>query len=128
MGYVNFESIAITATSSGSHTHTSVKAYTGLVHMVRYIASATTSDVIGAGATIAITGERNGQTILSLTAGPSTSASYYVVDTTVDTAGSASTGSASIPLANERVIITVTSGSTQDGDAVKNGTINLFVT
>jgi hypothetical protein len=57
---------------------------------------------------------------------PSTlAATYYPRSATVTTTGAASTGAARIPLSNERLLITVTSGAT--GDLPRTGTFDLYI-
>ncbi len=108
MSYVEHESLTITATSSGSIATTSAKVYNGLLSMIRYVASATTSSVIGnTGSVIAITAENSGLTLISL-AVPSTSATWPVRTAVVDTAGVSTGVNGMLPLVNEHFIVTIT--------------------
>jgi len=125
MANIQYEGLAVTATSSGVITTYSDTTFTGFVEMIRYVASATTSDVIGnTASTILIQAERSGTDLISV-ATPATSATYYIRAATASTAGAGSTGSAQIPLYNERLLVTITSGSTDT--TTKNGTIRFYV-
>jgi hypothetical protein len=129
MAHVNYEALVVTATSSGTITTLSSNTFNGFVQCVRYVpTNATSSQGISSGgtATLAMTAERSGLTVLALADASSAGlGTYYVRNTTVDTAGAASTGVGFIPLFDERLQVVMTSGSTTQD--TKRATLNIYV-
>ncbi len=114
MAIIQYESLLVTATSSGSiGTYTS-KTWLGYVHTIVFApTTSSTGLTTSTGGSFAITAERSGLPVFALDDTSTTKAgTYYPRSTTVTTTGAASTGAVSIPLYNERMLVTMTSGST----------------
>jgi len=131
MPLIQYEALAISATSSGSITSYSSKTYTGYVDAVAYLPTTSSTGLTPTtGGAIVLTGELTSSVIWTLNDISNTGAAlrmWYPRAPTVATtcSATASTGVARVPLYNERILVTVTSGST---DAVtKTGTLRFYV-
>lgn len=120
MSYIAYEKVLCSATSSGSITTYTTGIFTGLVHAVYYNpVMAATSQSISSGdvapqATVAIASEVGGLTILTLANASSANVGVWYPRTlnTSALSSEATTGASAIPLHDERIGITITSGST----------------
>lgn len=118
MAYVEYESITVTMTASGNSTTYSSKAYTGFPVAISH--TATTGTPLSTTCALTIKGE-NGLTILELAAASSTWTYYprHLVDLTSGASTSTGTSLAysvtGIPLAQEHILITLSSNASTAG-------------
>lgn len=129
MAYIQYEALTVTVTTGGvglgggAATSYSAKTYNGFLHGIRYITVVGTS--MAEDFVLAITSEKSGATVLSI---PSCTGSqtWYPRLTAVNSTGAVmSSGTAvSFPLADERLAITITSGSTS---GTRTGTFHFWV-
>lgn len=123
MSFIERATMRATANSSGEVSQLSSGPLTGLLHAIHYIREATAS-AFSTAAGLTITGEESGIVFLSMSPFNST------VDTTfmprapihLSTAGSTAAGVERLPLANERLQVTMSSA----GNA-KAGTFRFYV-
>ena len=118
MTYIAYERVLCSATSSGSITTYTTGTYTGLVHAVHYnpVMAATSGNISSGGtaSSVAIASDVGGLTILTLADASSASLGAWYPRTIASSAlsSAASTGACAVPLHEERIAITITSGST----------------
>ena len=114
MAFIDYEAMAITATSSGTIATTSTKVFRGFLHAIEYDPSTASTILPSTDSSMAITLDVTGRTVLSLEDMSTVHTGlYFPRVATVTTTGAASTGAEAIPIHDERVVVTMTSGSTQ---------------
>ena len=123
MGYMDYEQLVVTATTSGVATANTVKSWRGKLYGVQFVAS--TSAPYSTQMNVVLSGERNGSTFLDL---DNASAGLRLPrQFTVTSTGSTGLGTPvpqPFPLFEERISFTITSGSTS---GTKTGTWRLYV-
>ena len=127
MAHIEYEALTVTITTgtvgglAGSGTGNSAKTYNGLLHAIQYVVggSSWAEDTV-----LAITAEKTAMSLLSLTC---TGAQTWFPRRTLVNAAGASLSSAisePFPLADERIVVTVTSGSS---GGTRTGTFRFWV-
>lgn len=125
MAWIHYEQVSLAPTTSGSYSANTQNTYNGFLHALRYVASTGATVLPSTDGNLTVQGEKTGIQMLNLsdlsTAGTGT---YYVRQATVNTSGATSTGLAQFPLVNERLTITISSGST---GGTRTGTLSVFI-
>lgn len=121
MSHIEYESLIVAVTTSTSATSQTAGTYTGFVHAIDYAPS--TSTPYSTDANFAITSEKGGLNILTID-NPTSTATYYPRAATATSTGATSTGSALVPLHNERLVVTISNGSSS---GARSGTFEFFI-
>lgn len=125
MAHFEYEAITLAATTSSGATGTSTKTYNGYLHAVQYVPS--TSVPLSTGGNLAVTATRTGASLFVIeNLGSTASGLYFPRMGTVlsSDANTASTGVGVLPLFDETVTWTISSGST---GGAKAGIVRLYV-
>jgi hypothetical protein len=128
---IQYEALTISATSSGAITSYSARTYRGFVEAVGYNPTTSSTGLTPTtGGAIIVKTELTSQTVFTLNDIGDTGAwqrMWYprVATVAATCSATASTGVGRIPLYNERLAVTVTSGSTDT--VTKTGTLRFYV-
>ena len=130
MAYIQYEALIVTVTTGGvglagpAATSYSAKTYNGFLHGVRFVNS-TAGSSMAEDTILAIASEKSGDTVLNIASCTGTQTWYPRASLHNTTGAVLSTGAvAEFPLADERLAITITSGSTS---GTRTGTFYFWV-
>lgn len=112
MAYLKYERLVASATTSGAVVTTSVETFNGYLRQVTFERTTVPGTPFSTTLGWVLSGERTTSALFSID-GSTVTTIYRPAVTTVTSTGATSTGSAPIPLAHERITVTVTSGSTE---------------